>query len=205
MTHTPELYSGHTIDFGGMKMTQVARGVIARLAVAQPRGLVTVVLVLSVWALVLGTAPAQCAAQAVGERPLAEASATSGHAAFPLVIADASGEVRIPIAELADHLAHYFTFMVGTLPVEFFAIWTPDNVIRTALNACDVCYRARLGYRQDEAFMVCNNCGNRFPVERIALVTGGCNPVPLVARIDGQDHVVTALALEAGLAYFPSP
>lgn len=185
-------------------MTQVARGMIARPTVAQPRGRVTVLLVLSMFALVLGTAPWQCAAQAAEERPLATAFATSGHAAFPLVIADASGEVRIPIAELADHLAHYFTFMVGTLPVEFFAIWTPDSVIRTALNACDICYRAKLGYRQDGTFMVCNNCGNRFPIERIALATGGCNPVPLAARVDGQALVITALVLEAGLAYFPS-
>jgi hypothetical protein len=174
------------------------------LAVAQLRGLMAVALIFTTMALVLGIAPAPCAAQPTVERLLATAFATSGHSAFPLVVADALGEVRIPIAELADHLAHYYTFMVGALPVEFFAIWTPDSVIRTALNACDICYRAKLGYRQDGTFMVCNNCGNRFPIEKIALATGGCNPVPLTARVDGQVLVITALVLEAGLAYFPS-
>lgn len=143
--------------------------------------------------------------QAAPDRPLATAFATSGHAAFPLVAANELGEVRIPIAELGDRAAHYYTYMAGERPVEFFAIWTPDDVIRTALNACDVCYRAKLGYRQDGAFMVCNNCGNRFPTEKIALVTGGCNPVPLATRIDGQDLVIAVSALAAGLAYFPTP
>ena len=184
-------------------MTPICRSLILRSDVLRCR-LVTGLLVVALAVLVVGIARTPLAAQAAPERPLATAFATSGHAPFPLVVADAFGEVRIPIAELADRVAHYYTFMVGALPVEFFAIWTPDNEIRTALNACDICYRAKLGYRQDGAFMVCSNCGNRFPMERIALATGGCNPVPLAARIDGQDHVVTGLALEVGLAYFPS-
>jgi uncharacterized membrane protein len=143
-------------------------------------------------------------AQTPPDRALATAFATTAHAAFPLVAASATDEIRIPLAELVDRAAHYYTFMVGILPVEFFAIWTDDNVIRAALNACDICYRAKLGYRQDGAFMVCNNCGNRFPVDRIAAVAGGCNPVPLATRIDGLDLAILVSALEAGLASFPS-
>lgn len=157
--------------------------------------------------LVLGLTAILAATAAIGQsatdRPLATAFATSGHAAFPLVVADAAAEVRIATGELADRAAHFYTFMSGDRPVEFFAIWTADNVIRTAFNACDVCFRAKLGYRHDGEFMICNNCGNRFPVVKISTVSGGCNPAPLAARIDGEDLVVAAAALGAGLPYFP--
>lgn len=165
-----------------------------RLLIASAFGLV-VLLAATLWAVAQSPgAPA---------RPLAAAFATTGHAAFPLVAADEAGDVRIALAELGDHAVHHFTFMAGEFPVEFLAVWADDNVVRTALNACDICYRAKLGYRQEGAYVVCNNCGNRFPIAEIAAVSGGCNPVPLVARIDGQDLVIASAALVAGLAYFP--
>ncbi len=135
-------------------------------------------------------------------RPLAQAMATTNHAPFPLVTADSSGEVRFALSEFADGLAHFYTFIADGLPVEFFVIWTSDNMIRTALNACDVCYRGKLGYRQDGQFMVCNNCGNRFPVGQIDVANGGCNPTPLSAQIDAGELVISAADLAAGLAYF---
>ncbi len=139
----------------------------------------------------------------VPERPLATAFATPNHDAFPLVAADSAAWVRIPLDELADHLAHFYTFMVDDRPVEFFAVWTDDNVVRTAYNACDVCFRAKLGYREDGAFMVCSNCGSRFPADRIGRVSGGCNPAPLRSMVDGSDLAIAAADLAVGVAYFP--
>jgi hypothetical protein len=152
----------------------------------------------------VGSAEAYAAETAPGAvRPLAQMMATTGHVPFPLVAANEAGEVRFSIAEFEDGVAHFYAFMANGLPVEFFVIRTSDNVIRTAFDACDVCYRAKLGYRQDGESMVCNNCGNRFPVTRIDLVNGGCNPAPFAARIDGADLVIAAKDLAAGLSYFP--
>ena len=153
-------------------------------------------------AVCLGLAATLVAAES-DARPLATVYATSNHSPFPLVVANAAGEVRLPLVELSDGAAHFYTFMAGNRPVEFFVIWTRDNVIRTAFDACDVCYRAKLGYRQDGEFMVCGNCGNRFPVAKIGVVTGGCNPAPFASRIDGQELVISASALAAGQSYFP--
>ena len=136
-------------------------------------------------------------------RPLAQAMATASHDPFPLVTANAAGEVRFALSEFSDGLVHFYTFMTAdSSPVEFFVVWTPDNVVRTALNACDVCYRAKRGYHQDGDVVVCNNCGNRFPVGQVDAVNGGCNPTPLAARIDGSDLVISAADLTTGLAYF---
>jgi hypothetical protein len=159
---------------------------------------------LGVW-LCAGLGATAAAAESVitPARPLAQAMATKNHDPFPLVTADSTGEVRFALTEFSDGLAHFYTFMTEGLPVEFFVIWTPDNVIRTALDACDVCYRAKLGYRQDGEFVVCNNCGNRFPMDRIDTVNGGCNPTPLAARIESGELVISAADLTAGLPYFP--
>jgi len=184
-----------------MNRTRIAtrfRTLGPRLPIAAARTLVALA------AISLGTGSLAAAEPIVPERPLATAFATSGHAAFPLLAPDARGEVRIPTAELADGAAHCYTVMVRDLPIEFFAIWTEDNVIRTAFNACDVCFPAKLGYRRDGTFMVCNNCGNRFPIGRIGAATGGCNPAPLAAWIEAQDLVIAVSALEAGLTYFPT-
>jgi uncharacterized membrane protein len=135
-------------------------------------------------------------------RPLAQAMATKNHDPFPLVAGDAQHEVRFALSEFADGAAHFFTFMADASPVELFVIWTPDGVVRAALNACDVCYRAKLGYRQDGNVMVCQNCGNRFPVGQIGAVSGGCNPTPLAAHIDGEELVIYAADLAAATAYF---
>jgi hypothetical protein len=136
-------------------------------------------------------------------RPLAQAMATTGHEPFFLVTANEAGEVRFPIAEFADGVAHFYTFMANGLPVEFFVVHTPDNVIRCAYDACDICYHAKLGYRQDGSVMVCNNCGNRFATQQIGIARGGCNPAPLAARIVGDQLVIATQDLTAGLSYFP--
>jgi len=138
----------------------------------------------------------------VVERPLAQVAATRNHDPYPLVVADEEGVVRFSAADFADGVAHDFTFMVDGRPVEFFVIQDKDGVIRAAYDACDVCYRAKLGYRQDGRVMVCNNCGNHFPIEQINMVRGGCNPAPLERRLDGDDLVIGAADLAAGLSYF---
>jgi hypothetical protein len=113
---------------------------------------------------------------------------------YPLVTPDADGAFRFPTAAFADGKAHFFS---ANLPdgksINFFAIKSSDGVIRTAIDACDVCFGARKGYHQEGDFMVCNNCGQRFPSAKINEVKGGCNPAPLTRAIQG-DNVVIKLA-----------
>ena len=39
--------------------------------------------------------------------------------------------------------------------------------IHVGLDACDVCYSAKLGFHQDDDVMKCNSCGKSFYVEGI--------------------------------------
>ncbi len=77
-----------------------------------------------------------------------------------------------------------------------------DGVYRAALDACDVCFAAKKGYRQEGDDMVCNNCGNHFHSAQVNEVRGGCNPVGLERKVNGDRLDLNAKELEAGASYF---
>jgi RNA polymerase subunit RPABC4/transcription elongation factor Spt4 len=113
-----------------------------------------------------------------------------------------NGAVRIPLAALQDGKAHFFSFGAGERTVRFFALRKSDGSIGVALDACNACYRAKRGYRQDGDQVICNNCGMAFRPEDIGVVTGGCNPIPLVHTVTGDAVVVKTEVLEQGRKYF---
>lgn len=113
-----------------------------------------------------------------------------------------AGVVKVPVAEVSDGKAHYYTFKTGGKDVQFFVLKSKDGVVRTALNACDVCFREKKGYSQEGDFMKCNNCGMKFHSTKVMEVKGGCNPSPLVRTIEGGNVVLREADLKAGVAYF---
>jgi hypothetical protein len=128
-------------------------------------------------------------------------AATTGHAPYPQAVAE-EGAVQLPLATFDDDKAHYYTYMHKDQPIEFFILKSKDGIVRAAFNACDVCFAAKKGYRQDGDVMVCNNCGRRFPTNQINVVQGGCNPSPLQRTIVGDSLVIQIEDIADGLRYF---
>jgi uncharacterized membrane protein len=166
--------------------------------------LVVVVIVAGVvWAM---RRPATAAsASPVASAPMSAApplrAATSGHAPYPLAIAE-DGVVRLDAATFDDHEAHYYTYMHDSGPIEFFVLKSQDGVIRAAFNACDVCHLSRKGYTQDGDEMVCVNCGRRFPADQINVLKGGCNPAPLERTLEGNTLLIKVEDITSGATYF---
>ena len=123
----------------------------------------------------------------------------------PAKVSPKNGEVRLPLKDLADGKARHYVYASGTTEIPFFVVQSSDGVARAAFDACDVCYPARKGYSQDGAYMICNNCGQRFHVSRINEIKGGCNPAPLARRVDGSELVIRTADLDTGAAYFQGP
>jgi uncharacterized membrane protein len=128
-------------------------------------------------------------------------AATIGHDPYPLVEAE-DGMVQLSLSTFDDYKAHYFTYMHEGRPIEFFVLKSKDGVVRAAFNACDVCFGSKKGYTQDGDYMVCNNCGRRFPADQINVVQGGCNPSPLQRAVEGDSLVIQVDDIIAGLGYF---
>lgn len=128
-------------------------------------------------------------------------SSTEAEGGFKSVKAS-NGAVKIPVAEVSDGYAHYYSYKSGGRMINFFVLKSSDGIIRAAFDACDVCYQAKKGYRQEGNEMVCNNCGQRFPSARINEVKGGCNPSPLNRTIEGDTLVLRTTDIEGGGMYF---
>ncbi|HIJ90204.1 MAG: DUF2318 domain-containing protein [Desulfobulbaceae bacterium] len=114
----------------------------------------------------------------------------------------AKGRLVIPVASVNDGKAHYFKAQAADgVMVTFFVLKSNDGVIRAAVDACDVCYRAGKGYEQDGDEMVCLNCGQRFASVRINEVKGGCNPAPLTRTIEGEKLVIAMADIDRNSWY----
>lgn len=112
-------------------------------------------------------------------------------------------DVQIPLAEVSDGKAKFYNYtLADNQKVSFFVVKSSDGIIRAAFNACDVCYEHRRGYRQEGNDMVCNNCRQHFPSDRVNEVKGGCNPAPLERTVEGDHLVIKASDLRQGAFYF---
>ena len=112
------------------------------------------------------------------------------------------GAIRIPTDGITGQARFFTVTAAGGTAVTLFAVKGRDGVIRTALNACDVCFEAGKGYTQKGDSMVCLNCGRSFPIERIGTVSGGCNPVPLGNRIEKGEVVIQMKDVDGMTRYF---
>ena len=113
-----------------------------------------------------------------------------------------SGTLKIPIKEISDGKAHFFkTKASDNVMVSFFILKSKDGIIRAAIDACDVCFKAGKGYVQDGEFMVCENCGQKFLSSRINDVKGGCNPAPLEREVIGDNLVIKMTDINKNSGY----
>ncbi len=90
--------------------------------------------------------------------------------------------------------ARFYQYKAGSTYMEVLAVKANDGTIRTALNTCQVCFNSGRGYYLQEGDeLVCQNCGNRFNINDVEVVRGGCNPVPILKENkvdDGQNIVI---------------
>lgn len=94
--------------------------------------------------------------------------------------AQAEGQdLVIPVADVSEK-ALFIPVKADGVNMEVIAVQAPDGSIRTAFNTCQVCFDSGRGYYVQEGDeLVCQNCGNRFPMEEVEVTRGGCNPVPI--------------------------
>ncbi|HAR45305.1 MAG: hypothetical protein A2X56_14445 [Nitrospirae bacterium GWC2_57_13] len=130
----------------------------------------------------------------------ATAGPWSGPTYVPVKAED--GLVRIPVADIAGGAVRYYVYSAEGKAVKFFLLRAQDGSLRSALDACQACYRAKLGYKQEGDKFICKNCNMAFPKDGIGIRSGGCNPIPLPTKTDANMIVIKAKDLEAGAKYF---
>lgn len=111
-----------------------------------------------------------------------------------------NSDITIPLSEISG-TAKWYEYDSDGVQIKFFVVKASDGTIKTAFDACDVCYGNKKGYSQSGEFMVCNNCGNRYKISGLGnenKVGGGCWPGYLPSKIEGNNLVIKKSDLELG-------
>ena len=115
------------------------------------------------------------------------------------------GALVIPVSEITND-PQFYALTVNDTEMQVIAVRAPDGTIRTAFNTCQVCYSSGRGYyQQDGDVLVCQNCGNRFAMDRVEVESGGCNPWPIFddyKTTDDEQVVISAEYLQAATVLF---
>jgi len=114
-----------------------------------------------------------------------------------------NGVFVLPVQTFADGKARHYLYKHSDGEwIRFFVVKSADGVVRTAFDACDVCFRAKKGYVQQGNEMICINCGQKFRTDKIMDAKGGCNPGPLTRTIKDGNVILTQQDVLSGLRYF---
>jgi high-affinity iron transporter len=114
-------------------------------------------------------------------------------------IAAENGVVRIPVASVSDGNLHRFEMNDRGVHVRFIVVQKPDKSLVAAFDACAIC--GAQGYIQRGNEVICRNCDSDIVISTIG-VKGGCNPIPLASRVEGDSLAIDAADLERGSAVF---
>jgi uncharacterized membrane protein len=132
-----------------------------------------------------------------------EASAVASEGGAATDSGTGSDTVVIPLSAVTETVLHYEYDVSGT-KVKYFAVRGSDGVVRTAFDACEVCYGAGKGYSQVGSDVLCNNCGLRFKIDELGEKNKGtgCWPAHIPNEIKGDQVVIKKADLEAGAYLF---
>ncbi|MBU0532879.1 DUF2318 domain-containing protein [Candidatus Micrarchaeota archaeon] len=114
-----------------------------------------------------------------------------------------SDSISIPLSEITETVK-YYQYDAGGVAVRYFAVLGSDGVVRTAFDACEVCYRSGKGYTQVGSDVRCNNCGLSFEIDELGTKNkgNGCWPAYLPHQTNNDKVLIKKSDLEAGSYMF---
>src|SRR5208337_4591983 len=92
--------------------------------------------------------------------------------------------VRIPVAEVQDGNLHLFSINGDGQAIRFMGIKKPD------------------GYRQEGQNVICRRCASAIYIPSI-VQKGGCNPIGVASRVDGDTILIDVSALSKAAEEIP--
>lgn len=106
-----------------------------------------------------------------------------------------NGEIKIPLAQVADGDLHRYLSKENGTPVRFWLYQKPDGKIATVFDACEIC--GSVGFYKKGNGVVCKNCAAPINPQSVG-TAGGCNPVPLKAVQTADAIIIQEADIAAG-------
>jgi FTR1 family protein len=110
-----------------------------------------------------------------------------------------NGQVSIPLKTVYDGDLHRFAATEHGLVVRFLLYQKPDGKVATVLDACEIC--GPVGFYKSSQGLTCKNCASPINAQSLGM-TGGCNPIPLKAKVNSDAVVISEGDLAADSHYF---
>lgn len=87
--------------------------------------------------------------------------------------------------------ATFVNYEVEGVNIQFVVVRGTDGKVRIAFNTCQACNPSPLAYFvQKGEYLECQNCGNRFHIDKVGLERGGCNPALVEEKEYGYQQMV---------------
>ena len=118
-------------------------------------------------------------------------------------VAPVDGMVRIDVGSIEAKEVRFFRFLnTGNQEVKFFVGRDGDGSVQVAFDASETDYKRKRGFRHEGDWMVNNKCDTASRLTEVNDGGGGCRPVPLEHRLEGQVLILTEANILAGWRYF---
>ena len=140
------------------------------------------------------------AAQAAGE---SGAEAAPDAAEAPVEQEASEDGLSIPLEGLSAE-PKFIDWEQDGVAMQLIALVDDENRVRLAYNTCQSCAGSPYAYFEyEDGVLICQNCGNRFGLDTVGTVAGGCNPKPVgEASIADGSVVIPADELRAATPAF---
>lgn len=108
---------------------------------------------------------------------------------FITVKANENGKIVINTEDITSDVT-FVNYEVDGIIIQFIVVRGTDGKVRIAFNTCQACNPSPNAYFiQVGDYLECQNCGNKFHIDKIGIEKGGCNPAPVEEK-EGTDNSI---------------
>lgn len=101
------------------------------------------------------------------------------------------GLVHIDVGDLAKEQIRFYRFLNrGNQEVKFLVARDQHGVIQVGFDASETHAKVGRGFRLEGDWIIDNKCDTASRLDEINAGSGGCRPVPLAHRVEGQQVVL---------------
>lgn len=126
-----------------------------------------------------------------------------GSTRFEKVMPAADRTVRVPLDGLDAGEIRFYRFLNrSNQEVQFFVARDAAGTLQVALNASESDYKRKRGFRLEGEWIVNNKCETAVRLVEVNAGSGGCRPVPLEHRVEGDSLVIAETDILSGWRLF---
>jgi|CXWL01.1.fsa_nt_gi uncharacterized membrane protein len=122
---------------------------------------------------------------------------------FTRVGPDPDGQVRVAAADLGPNEVHFYRFLNrGSQEVKFFVGKDAGGTLQVGFDASESHAKVGRGFRHQGEWMIDGKCETASRLAEVNQGGGGCRPVPLAHRLEGQTVVIAESDILKGWRLF---